>query len=423
MDHGISEQAVRREAIQRRWAGEARSEICRALGRSTSWFDKWWREYQQAPTTDFADHSRAPHTSPYQTPSEVVRTVVALRRTLEAARTPDTRYGLIGAGAIQGRLIDLKVKPLPGQRTIQRILQQHDLTHPLGAGQATAYYPWPLAWGVNAIQATDIITRHVYGGEAIENFHTIDHFSHAVWMTQHVDHSSATAREHLLKTWAKLGLPLVHQFDNEGAFCGGHTHPHILGQVVRLCLFCGIEPWFIPVYEAKRNYQIEGFHSLWVRAFWSCHRFRNLAHVQREAPLFWHWYHYQYRPPALNGQTPAHMRHGVTLFPLTTVVRQAIPTDRLPLTAGRLHLLRRVNDAGYVELLNSAWPVGVKWQGDYIRATIDTREHRISFWHQAEAESEWQLIKTRKFPIEEMVHDLLPEFRRNRTRCRDCWPD
>jgi hypothetical protein len=45
------------------------------------------------------------------------------------------------------------------------------MTHPLGAGEAEAYYPWPVAWGVNAIQATDIITRYVHGGAAIENFH------------------------------------------------------------------------------------------------------------------------------------------------------------------------------------------------------------------------------------------------------------
>jgi hypothetical protein len=282
MATSTTEHMLRREAIRRRLAGQQRRDICydlghstsdlghstSDLGHSTSWFDKWWARYRQDPTTDLSDGSRAPHTSPQQIPAEVVHTVLTVRRALEAAQTPDTRYGLIGARAIQGRLMELQIQPVPALRTIQRILQKHGLTHPLGAGQPTAYYPWPVAWDVNVIQATDIITRHVCGGQAIENFHTIDHYSHAVWMTQHAHGSSATARSHLLQTWARLGLPLLHQFDNEGAFCGGHTHPHILGQVVRLCLFCGVEPWFIPVYEAKRNYQIEGFHSLWHQGFW-----------------------------------------------------------------------------------------------------------------------------------------------------------
>jgi len=41
----------------------------------------------------------------------------------------------------------------------------------------------------------------------------------------------------------------------------------VIGQVVRRCSFCGVEPWFIPVSEAERNYQIEIFHSLWVKGF------------------------------------------------------------------------------------------------------------------------------------------------------------
>jgi len=76
-------------------------------------------------------------------------------------------------------------------------------------------------------------------------------------LTQHLDKTSRTTCVHLLKTWASLGLPYLQQFDNEGAFAGGYTHWHVLGQVVRLCLFCGVEPLFTPYYEPKRNYQIE----------------------------------------------------------------------------------------------------------------------------------------------------------------------
>src|SRR5262245_61299832 len=104
MTMNTNEQALRREAIRRRLQGERRIDICRDLNRATSWFDKWWAAYQQNPSTDFADRSRAPHRSPQQMPAHVVAAVVAIRQLLEAAATLQTRYGTIGARAIWGRL-------------------------------------------------------------------------------------------------------------------------------------------------------------------------------------------------------------------------------------------------------------------------------------------------------------------------------
>ena len=297
METPTLEQLLRREAVRRHVRGEKRHAICADLHRSPSWFDKWWAEYLANPQTDFADHSRRPHTSPTQTPDEIAQAVISARQTLEAAATPETRYGLIGPAAIQTHLEGLGIEP-PSVPTIQRLLCAQGLTHPIGAGTDSAYYPWLEAWTVNAIQATDI-TRYLRGGEEIENFHTIDHCSLAAFLSQHADKSSTTTGEHLRATWSKLGLPQIQQFDNEDAFRGGHTHPRVIGQVVRLCLFCGVEPIFTPYYDAKRNHEIETFHSVWTQAFWSRHEFHNRAEVQAETPLFEHWYHTVYRPPAL----------------------------------------------------------------------------------------------------------------------------
>ena len=133
MDTQSTEQTLRREAIRRRLAGEQRCDICRDLKHSPRWFSKWWGAYQQNPRTDFTDRSRAPLTSPTEIPEAVTHTIVSIRQTLEAAATRETRYGLIGPRAIQGQLKDLGIEP-PSIATIQRILQAHALTHPLGAG-------------------------------------------------------------------------------------------------------------------------------------------------------------------------------------------------------------------------------------------------------------------------------------------------
>lgn len=425
MSTPTSEQVLRQEAIRRRLRGERRVDICRALGRATSWFDKWWAEYRRDPRSDLADRARTPTTSPTRIPAQVEQVIVSVRQWLEAGASAETRYGLIGAPTIRTCLEGRVDEPLPSAPAIQRILARHGLTHPRGAGSDSAYYPWLTAWGVNAIHATDIITRHLRGGAEIQNVHTIDHYSHAVCLTQHADKSSRTLCVHLLASWGDLGLPCLQQFDNEGAFRGGQTHPRILGRVVRLCLWCGIEVLFTPIYEAKRNYQIETFHSLWLQAFWSRQVFTSCAHVQAELPLFLHWYHCHYRPPELEGATPAQMRRATPVVRLTADLRRGLPdpcADRLPLTAGRVHFIRKVDGTGQVSLLNETWWVGQRWVGEYVRATIDTAAQTLSFWHQADATSRWRWLKTRQFRLKETAHEVLPAFRRNRTRCLDCLP-
>ena len=421
MDTNTSEQALRRAAIRRYLGGESRQQICIDLDRSTSWFDKWYAEFCKNPRTDFADRARTPHHSPQQTPDAVVQAIVTIRQSLEAATTPETRYGLIGASTIQECLADLGLEP-PSESTIQRILRAHHLTHPIGAGNDAADYPWLEPWAVNAIQATDIITTHIRGGEAIENFHTMDLYSHAIVRNCYAAKSAAITSEHLRATWSKLGLQQMHQFEKEASFNGGHTHRRVMGQVVRLCLFCGIEPLFTPFYEAKRNYPIETFHSPLVTSFWSRQEFCNLADVQAESPLFERWYHQHYRPPSL-GKTPVQMRRGASIVHLTRELQRLIPAGRLPITAGRIHFMRKVQPTGEIELLNETWLVGEPWIGEYVRVTVNTWKQVLTIWHKANATQDWRLVKARQFRLKESVQPVLPAFRRNRTRCLDCLPD
>lgn len=280
------EQALRGEAIRRRLQGERRKDICRDLERSTRWFNKWWAVCQRDPHTDFRDRSRAPLRVATTTPPGVAALGIALRQRFEAAP-----YGLIGARAIQGELRDLGIQPLPGETTIQRLLAHQALTHPVGAATRAAYYPWLPVEELKAVQATDLISNHLRGGVEIQHFHTLDLVTHAVALWQHLDKTTTTTCHHLLRAWTRLGLPLTQQCDNEGAFCGGHTHPRVSGRVVRLCLWCGVEAFLTPLSDPKRNPQIETFHALWCQAFWSRQTFTSLAHARSAVRGFLHWYH------------------------------------------------------------------------------------------------------------------------------------
>lgn len=147
-----------------------------------------------------------------------------------------------------------------------------------------------------------------------------------------------------------------------------------------------------------------------------------MTHVRSEVPLFEHWYHYSYRPPILGGRTAAQVRRGVDVLRLTPELRRLIPQGRLPITAGRIHFMRRVDATGHIELLNEAWSGGQKWIGEYVRATINTATQGLTIWSKANGQSDWHLLKERAFRIKEPVQSLLPAFRRNPARCREYLP-
>jgi hypothetical protein len=417
-----SEQALRAEAVRRRLLGQRVCAIGQDLGRSPRWVNKWWREFCAHPQTDFASKSRSPHRSPRKLPESIEQAVVSVRRSLEAGLTPQTRYGLIGSQAVRGTLEGLGVSPVPSPASVQRVLARHGLTHPVRGDQDRMPYPWILPWSVNALHATDIITKHLRGGEAIQNFHSIDVATHAVCLTQYLRKTSASARHHVLQAWAMLGLPWIHQFDNESAFSGGPTHKRVLGAVVRLCLYCQVEPLFIPYYEAKRNHWIETFHSLWAAGFWRRHQFGSLSEVQQQVPLFLTWYQSRYRPPALSGRTPQQQRETYRVPQWLSTLPDLVPATAVPLTAGRIHLIRKVTPLGTVSLLNESWFVGKRWIGHYVRATIRVADQKISFWTKADGDAPWQHLKTRMFRIGEAVHDVRPRFRRKSERCLDHLP-
>ena len=109
--------AARQRAITLHLSGRPVNFICQALGRSTFWFHKWWRRYLEAGPEGLYDLTHANHQVAQRIPPELERTILSIRRRLQAHATPATRYRLIGAGAILAELKSLGARPLPCERT------------------------------------------------------------------------------------------------------------------------------------------------------------------------------------------------------------------------------------------------------------------------------------------------------------------
>ena len=124
------ELTARQRAISLRLAGQSVKHICSALGRSEAWFHKWWRRYLEAGPEGLYDLTRANHHVAQHIAPQLERAILSIRRRLQAHAAPATRYCLTGAAAILAELKALGIRPLPCERTIERVLQRNGLTAP-----------------------------------------------------------------------------------------------------------------------------------------------------------------------------------------------------------------------------------------------------------------------------------------------------
>jgi putative transposase len=409
---GHASRAERSAAQRRRMAvhlyrrGMPVTAIAYKLRQSRSWVYKWIAYQARHPWTRFRSSSRASQHHPNQTPVVVERRVLSLRQHLVHHATPDTRFAGVGARTIQ-REYRKRYGPPPSLSNIQRILNRHGRT--TLKPKRKRYRPHPPAEYPNAVQATDIITRWITGGTVVQAFHTVDVYSNDVASTIHANKSATDACQHLLNTWKTLGIPDLAQFDNESAFSGGQ-HARKISQVVRLCLYFGIPVLFTPLDEASYNWQVETFNGLWAKQFWRRHHFSRRGDVPRVQRSFLEWYRTDYVAPR-QSDTPARLRRGYVIHRLPTRWADLVP-DPLPICAGEIHAVRRVDEMGYVSFLHESFRIGKRYTGRYVWLTVQTLRQRLTIWYQSCAHAEWRRLKELDYPLEEAVLPVPKKFTR-----------
>jgi len=148
------------QAIQMRLAGQSVAQVCRSMRRSLRWFHKWWNRYLAQGPDGVFDLTRAADQVARRISPELERTILTIRRRLEARMQPQARYQLIGASAIVAELKALRIQPLPGLRTIERTLQRNGITLPgvrLAHWLPRHEYPTPQAQPSNDLQQLDLV--------------------------------------------------------------------------------------------------------------------------------------------------------------------------------------------------------------------------------------------------------------------------
>jgi putative transposase len=367
------ELAARHRAITLRLAGRTVKSICAAVGRTRVRFQKWWRRYLEFGAEGLYDLTRANHRA-RRIPPELERTILSIRRRLQAHASPATRYSLIGTGAILAELKALDIRPLPCARTIERVLQRNGLTLPrvrLAPLLPRQEYPGPQARASNQLHQVDLVGPVYLKGRS---------HRYSIWVGKDVFDGAvclrlvdSRRRDEVLgflgDCGKDLGRPAQVQFDNARELCGWGTAARHLSRVIRLCLRFGVEPVFIPPRMPERNGGVENFNG-WFQPRLSQRRYRRPGDLRRELARLQQAVNTQHVHPRLGGLTPAQHRRGLRLQKLPPGF--VVPTGRLPLAGGRVTFIRRVSPAGTVSVLSQSFRVGKRHKGLYLRLVMDT---------------------------------------------------
>jgi len=392
--------------------GKSPINILTRIPRSRAWLFKWKQRFEQDGWQALDSLSTAPHHSPQQYSAEAVSLILRVRQRLEKSTV-----GLVSARAIQQQLLRLRLmNSPPSQTTIKRWLRRAGL---IGAGvepDKETYYPALPPEDEFVTFSCDWVARYLTGGEKVFVFHTIDLETHALQQTIRADKSTHSTCEHLLAACAELGRPDFLQLDNDAAFTGLGRHRRVFGQFVRTALYLGIELIFIPPAEPQRNHVVERVNGLWVSSFWEKDHFASRRELLRKSPKFLAWYE-TYVPPALGGLSisQATRRRRPRRHKLLRRQIAQLPQE-LPLTCGRIHFIRRVNEQGEINILKEQWKASRSLSGQYVWATLDTRRKKLFIYHRRSARAQPWLIRQYAYEIDEHVASLRPEYQRRARR-------
>lgn len=367
-------------------AGETVVAAAKSVGRTEQWLHKWLRRYEADGEAGLRDRSRAPQRTPPATPREIVDKVLEVRFELERSE-----HQGIGSEAIRYELELQGVEPLPSLSTIERVLRRAGRTgRPKRARGTERHRPRPAVGGAGVLQQSDWVgPRYLARRLAFYSLHTVDVGGGGAAAAQFADRRMEHAASFMAEVaWPALGIPRVAQVDNAFALARPRSaNPFNL--FVRTCLLFGVEVVVSPPNELGWMNHVESFNALWRARTIRRHRFGSVEEVSASSDQFIDYYMHRRPHPALSvhrhgSRFPAqvieaarqHLRFPPQGFTLEAY-RHADGRIRLPIARGRLTFLRRVHDEGWIDAGGVKVPVGGRYAGLCVAATVLTYRQRV----------------------------------------------
>ena len=190
------------------------SKICKSLGRSRSWLQKWVGRYNSFNKSSnrewFKEESRAPKNVHRKTDSEMEQLVITVRKSLMEGTTEDTKYRCIGAVEIQFRMheLDYSEDEMPSLSTIKRIIKRNSLVVQNRKRyircKSKKRYTLLNPTKTNEVHQMDFVgPRHIKGYGRISSLNLIDVVSSKAHIRQYAGQTMDNVTEFLLECWTE----------------------------------------------------------------------------------------------------------------------------------------------------------------------------------------------------------------------------
>ncbi|MFC1591756.1 integrase core domain-containing protein [Thermodesulfobacteriota bacterium] len=176
-----------------------------------------------------------------------------------------------------------------------------------------------------------------------------------------------------------MGIPDFLLLDNALSFRGSNRYPRSPGLVIRMCLYYGVQPVFIPIAEPWRNGVIESFNNTYNKKFFRRQWFPCYAALKKQSKNFQQFHNKHHRYSCLKGKTPyEHIKQEYY---------QAVKlekNERLPqldfIPDGNITLIRFVRSDRQLDIFGEKFMLPKKLVYSYVKAVIVTEIHKLQVY-------------------------------------------
>jgi hypothetical protein len=411
---GKDNESARHSLIHLVRSGRSPEVAAEELDYSLSWAYKWWRRFNEGGWEELKSRSRAPHRHPNCISKKMQEMIVKIRRELEKEATQPDNLSYIGAYAIRGRMIEHKLKNVPSPSTIEKTLRLAGMTKPPRAEvEKKIMYPHLQIDHPHQLTQMDIVPHYLSGGALAHCFNAIDVRSRYPDGKQYAKKATNNVLDFCVKMFQNMGISEFTQMDNESSFNGGRTHQYVIGRVARLMLLVGTELVYSPFYHPESNAYVERFHQDYGKNVWEKIPMQDLMEVNKVSSRFFARYRISKHHSELDGQSPMSLHFEK---PLRVLPKNFVIPNPLPITEGKIHIMRAVSRYQTISIFNVEWSAGLAEpdQGVWATLFITLRGASLRIFDQAPGGLKRRCFADHPFPLSESVIPLLPKFQKQK---------
>ena len=327
-----------------------------------------------------------------KTDEEIERVVVNIKKALMEGNEHESKYLGVCADAIRYRMekLDFSSDEILSVSTIKRIVKKHNLKvnkrerykRVKSKKRYTILNPTRIA---EMHQMDFVGPRFIRGYGAISSLNLIDVVGDQVHIEQYDSKSMDNVIGFLTQYYGMY-------------FIGDFKYPRKFSRFIRLCLYVGIEVVFVAPKSPRMNGSIENFNKRFGEKFWEKETFINLGDMRARS------LHFVDQHNALSAWK--NRNKSLERINPDEILKDTLKThqDKLPLTDGKIHFIRKVDNEGRINVLNEAFKAGKEFIGEYVWATICVRKQKVGVYYRAKDQDAAGLIKEFDYNVNEAIN-------------------